>query len=148
MEIEFRLAKANDVPCILDMMEQFNAIDHYPFNKDKTRTNLLAFLASEQLGKAWLIEANQLVIGYIVLAFGFSFEHGGRNAFVDELYMDAAYRGKGIGKRCIDFLLSETPKLGGQVFYLEVEPHNQAGVKLYREKGFRENGRILLTKKL
>lgn len=148
MEIEFRPATENDVPVILDMMEQFNAIDHYPFYKDKTRANLLMFLASEQLGKAWLIEADQLVIGYIVLAFGFSFEHGGRYGFVDEVYMDAAYRGKGIGKRCIDFLLSEAPQLGVQVFYLEVEPHNQAGVKLYREKGFRENGRILLTKKL
>jgi ribosomal protein S18 acetylase RimI-like enzyme len=148
MEIAFRSATENDVPVILNMMEQFNAIDHYPFYKDKTRTNLFTFLASEQLGKAWLIEADSVVIGYIVLAFGFSFEHGGRYAFVDEVYMDSTYRGKGIGKRCIDFILNEAPQLGVKVYYLEVEPHNPAGVKLYREKGFSENGRILLTRKL
>jgi L-amino acid N-acyltransferase YncA len=148
MKIDFTKATENDIPVILEMMEAFNAIDHYPFDKDKTRSNLVEFLDREQLGKAWLIEMDGIVIGYIILAIGYSFEHGGRYAFVDELYMNATSRGKGIGKLCIDFILSEAPALGVKVIYLEVEPHNHAGVKLYRDKGFRENGRILLAKKL
>jgi GNAT superfamily N-acetyltransferase len=38
-------------------------------------------------------------LGYIVLAFGFSFETGGRNAFIDELYVAPEHRGKGIARR-------------------------------------------------
>ena len=148
MNIEFKIAREEHVPEILLMMEQFNAIDNYPFEKEKTKQNLLAFLADPNLGKSWIIKYNDLVIGYFVLAFGFSFEYGGRDAFIDELFLKQEFRRKGVGKLTMDFIQSEAPKFGVKVIHLEVEQHNEGGVKLYEEKGFKNNGRILLSKKV
>jgi len=76
MKINFKLATKKDVPEILEMMEQFNFIYNYPFDKQQTKESLLLFLADQNLGRAWVINSGSLIIGYIVLAFGFSFEHG------------------------------------------------------------------------
>jgi GNAT superfamily N-acetyltransferase len=148
MKIEFKIAGLEDVPEILTMMEQFNSIDNYPFKKKKTQKNLLEFLSDPNIGKTWVIEHDNLIIGYIVLAYGYSFEHGGRDAFIDELFLKREFRRKGIGRLTMDFILSEAPKLEVGVIHLEVEQHNEGGAKLYKEKGFIDNGRILLSKKI
>ena len=148
MKVDFDLARKKDVPEILTMMEQFNSIDNYPFDRVKTEINLLEFLADQNLGRTWLIKIEHLVIGYFVLAYGFSFEYGGRDAFIDELYLKSEYRRKGIGRLVIDFIKQQAPKLGVGVIHLEVEQHNAGGVKLYTETGFKENGRKLLSLKV
>lgn len=148
MKIDFMIANAENVPEILTMMEQFNSIDNYPFEREKTEKNLLEFLADPSLGRTWVIKMDNLVIGYIVLAYGFSFEHGGRDAFIDELFLKMEFRKKGIGSLTMDFIKNEASKLGVKVIHLEVEEHNNVGVKLYKEKGFKGNGRNLLSFKL
>ena len=148
MNIEFKIASEENVPEILLMMEQFNSIDNYPFEKDKTHKNLLEFLDNPNLGKSWVIKYGELIIGYFVLTFGYSFEHGGRDAFIDELFLRKEFRRKGIGGLTMDFILNEAPKLGVRVIHLEVEQHNDGGVKLYKEKGFKDNGRTLLSIKV
>jgi len=148
MKIDFKIAGEKDVPEILKMMEQFNSIDNYPFDKGQTKENLLLFLADQNLGRAWVIDSENLIIGYIILAFGFSFEYGGRDAFIDELFLKSEYRQKGIGKLAMDFIQDEAIGLGIKVVHLEVEKHNEKGAKLYRKKGYEDNGRVLLSKKI
>ena len=148
MKIDFKIASEEDVPEILTMMEQFNSIDNYPFDKEKTQGNLLQFLADHNLGRTWVIIYDKLVIGYVVLAFGYSFEHDGKDAFIDELFLKTEFRRKGIGRLSMDFIQNEAPKFGVKVIHLEVERHNNRGMKLYKENGFKDNGRVLMSKKL
>jgi ribosomal protein S18 acetylase RimI-like enzyme len=148
MNINFAIATEEDISDILLMMEEFNSINNYPFDKERTKANLLQFLSDQNLGRAWTINFENSSIGYIVLAFGFSFEHNGRDAFIDELFLKSEFRQKGIGKLTMDFIREEAQKLGINAVHLEVEQHNEAGSKLYRGKGFEDNGRILLTKKI
>lgn len=148
MKIDFLKASEKDVPEILKMMEEFNSIFNYPFDKGRTKENLLHFLTDQNLGRAWIIKNDRLTIGYIIFAFGFSFEHNGRDAFIDELFLKSAYRHKGIGKLAMDFIYEEALRLEVNAIHLEVEQHNKVGSKLYREKGYIDNGRILLSKKL
>jgi len=148
MNIEFKIASEDTFPELLLMMEQFNSINNYPFEKEKTQKSLLEFLADPNLGRSWVIKYDDLVIGYFVLAFGYSFEHGGRDAFIDELFVKKEFRRKGIGGLAMDFIQSEAPKLGVKVIHLEVEQHNDGGVKLYIKKGFKDNGRTLLSKRV
>lgn len=130
------------------MMEQFNSIDNYSFDRRQTEANLLLFLANQNLGRAWVITSNNLIIGYIVLAFGFSFEYGGRDAFIDELFLKTEFRQQGVGKLAMDFIQDEAPGLEVKAVHLEVEQHNEGGGKLYRQKGFENKGRVLLSKKI
>lgn len=148
MKIVFQIAAEKNVPEILSMMEQFYAIDHYPFDQDKAHGNLLKLIANPDIGRIWVILYNHQVIGYAALTFGFSFEYGGRNAFIDELFLIPEYRQKGIGRLAIDFIEEEASKLGIQTIHLEAERHNTNAIKLYKLKGFSDNGRTLMFKKL
>jgi GNAT superfamily N-acetyltransferase len=147
MKIDFRLAGENDFATLLPMMADFNAIDGYHFDEATTTKNLQRFIANEQLGKLWLIYADEQVIGYVVLAACFSFEFKGFTAFIDELYLVQSYRGKGVGGQVIDFIEMQARRMEIKALHLEVERHNEKGKKLYQKKGFKEHERALMTKR-
>ena len=136
-----------DKPDVLEMMEAFNKIDGYDFDLTMGEKNLLGFTSNEMLGRLYLVKSREENIGYIVLSFGFSFEYNGRDAFIDELYIKPPFRSKGIGKLAMDFVESESKKLNINAVHLEVEPHNGKAKQLYRDRGYKPNGRTLLTKR-
>ncbi len=144
--LSFELATQETIPAILEMMEEFYAIDHYPFNKKKNHKNLQVFIDNPQLGRLWMIRKESHLVGYVCLAYCFSFEYGGRDAFIDEFFIKKDFRNQGIGQHTLEFLEKESPKLGVHSLHLEVEKHNEAGKKLYFNKGYSDTGRHLLTK--
>ncbi len=144
--LNFELATNETIPSILEMMEEFYVIDQYPFDKERNKKNLHVFISNPELGRLWLIKMDSQIAGYICLAYCFSFEYGGRDAFIDEFFIKTEFRNQGIGQQTIDFLESESKKLGVNSIHLEVEKHNEAGNKLYLKKGYTDTGRHLLTK--
>lgn len=82
----------------------------------------------------------------MVLAFSFSFEFGGRDAFIDELYVEPEYRRRGLGARALQFVEEACLTLGVSAVHLEVTRKNDAALKLYRNAGFRDHDRYLMTK--
>jgi len=133
---------------LLDLMADFNAIDGYPFYREKTEKNLAYFATNPEVGKAFFIFVDGHIAGYLILSYGFSFEHNGRYYFVDELYIKPEFRQKGLGNEAMQFVEKFAQQNGVQVIYLEVEKHNLGGLKLYNKMGYSDNGRILLNKKL
>lgn len=146
--IEFVLAESKDSNEILDMMHEFNTFFGYAYDRRNTESNLEIFLDNKEMGRLWVIKAGGSIAGYMVLAFGFSFEHNGRDAFIDELFVKEEFRGTGIGTAAMKFLESEAPKYGVKALHLEVEKGNEAGSRLYKANGFSGTGRELLNKKL
>lgn len=146
MKVQFRKATENDSPQILEMMEAFYAIYEYPFSYDTMQRSLRIFLESEQWGLFWLVEVDDEIAGYMVLTFGFSFEHGGRDSILDELYLKPDHRHHGIGKLAIKFLTETCKDLNIKAVHLEVEKHNTPAHKLYQRQGFLPNHRSWLTK--
>lgn len=106
------------------------------------------FITNEHLGKAWLIYADNEIAGYVILTYIFSFEYGGKIAFVDELFIKESARGKGIGKETIQFIQRESPKLSLKLLYLEVENHNENAQKLYLAHDFEFHNRKLMKYKI
>ena len=134
------------------MMQDFYAIDNYPIDIEVSKKLFEEFISNENLGKAFLIcqsdkERNSEVIGYVILTFIFSFEYGGRIAFLDELYILEKFRGKGIGKQTIDFIKQQATQLNVKMIYLEVENHNVNAQKLYLANDFELHNRKLLKYK-
>lgn len=145
MKLDFREAQADDADTLLAFMRQFNASQGYPFEESSARPTLLELLASPSLGRIWLILADQALVGYIVLTFGFSLEYGGRDAFVDEFFVEPRARGRGLGRGALSFALSEASRLGVHAVHLEVERINCSAHALYHSVGFVGNDRQLLT---
>ncbi|MEM8968765.1 MAG: GNAT family N-acetyltransferase [Bacteroidota bacterium] len=148
MEISFKNAQSEDIPQILEMMSEFYAIDHYSFDAAINEKNLTEFINSPTLGRLYLIREEATTVGYIVLTFGFSFEYGGRDAFIDEFFLKATHRRKGIGTQTMELIEKEATKLAIKVLHLEVETHNTFANRLYIRQGFARNKRSLLTKRI
>jgi phosphinothricin acetyltransferase len=56
------------------------------------------------------------------------------------LYVDRAWRGRGVGRRLLDALIARARALGYHKLVLSAFPWNEAGMTVYRRAGFREVG--------
>ncbi len=146
-EIHFRLACNVDITLLLDFMQQFYAIDQYAFDEDIARATLQTFITDHSLGRLWLIDEDTQPIGYIAITFGYSFEYHGRDAFIDELFLLASHRNRGIGAQALQFADQACQELGVKALHLEVEQTNHAAQALYRKMGFASHEhRYLMTR--
>ncbi|MEZ0005239.1 GNAT superfamily N-acetyltransferase [Flavobacterium sp. 28YEA47A] len=140
----FRPLQISDIDTILPMMQEFYSIDNYPIDIAVSRSLFLEFLEKPYLGRAWLIYSDEEIVGYIIMTFIFSFEYKGTIAFLDELYISDTARGKGIGKKALDFIHQEAHSLSLKIIYLEIENHNKIAQKLYLSKDFVVHNRSLM----
>lgn len=145
--LQFLEASKNSIPQIVTFMERFNRIDGYPFIKKITKKNIKHFLKNSNLGKIWMIEKDEVAIGYLVLTFCFSFEYKGLYAYIDEIYIEETYRNQGIGTKAMEFAMRQAKKLKIKMIYLEVEKNNKKAKNIYTKLGFTENKRLLMMRK-
>lgn len=140
-----RLAMPADIDLVLGLMQEYYAHDRLPFRREHARGALGALLANPALGEIWLVEVAGQAVGYVALTFGFSLECGGRDAYIDELFLRASHRGQGIGTRVIQRALARCAELGIRAVRLEVMRHNPEALRLYTRLGFEEHDRHSLT---
>lgn len=146
MQLAFKESTRASVPQILNLMQQFNATYGY-LHDARARGKLVTdFVDNPQLGRLWLIEVDGATAGYVVLAFGFSFEYLGRDAFIDELFIGESFRNRGVGGRTLDYIALQARELQIKTLHLEVERSNENARHLYSQKGYTENGRMLLSR--
>lgn len=109
----------------------------------------LALLAQgDPFARAWLIDISGATEGYVVVNLGFSVECGGREAFIDELYVRPGHRGRGVGRRALDFAEAELRRLGARAVHLMVERRKDGLRDFYRRVGFVDRERFVLSKEL
>jgi GNAT superfamily N-acetyltransferase len=149
LDVPFRLANNADLQLILSLMQQFYAIDGYEFDEPSAHIALKTLIEDSSLGRVWMIQTSAEVIGYVVLAFGYSLEYHGRDAWIDELFLLDSYRNRGLGTKTLEFVLEQCHLLGVQALHLEVEQTNVAGQALYRKMGFAAHEqRSFMTRRL
>lgn len=147
MEIYFKAAQESDIDVMLGFMRELYEYDgSIPFEEPETRVALEQIIKDDSLGRVWLIVQNNIAIGYVVLTFGYSLEYHGRDAIVDELYLQEDYRGRGIGTKSLEFVTEVCRSLGVHALHLEVERTNVKAQNFYRKFGFEDHDRYLLTK--
>jgi ribosomal protein S18 acetylase RimI-like enzyme len=148
---QFRLAVESDSDSLLDFMREYYAFDGHGFDREKARVALTALLRDSNLGLAWLILDRNAIdsdapVGYVVLCFGYSLEWLGRDAFVDEFYLREEYRGRGWGRKTMEFVEKAARAADVRTLHLEVVRENSAALQLYRKLGFAEHRSTFLSK--
>ena len=129
-------------------MREYYVQDRLPFDEPMARSALEGLLGDPSLGRLWLILDGVEAIGYVVLTLGYSLEYHGRDAFLDELFVRASHRGMGVGKATMRFVEMACRDLGVRALHLEVERANVTAQNLYRQAGFQDHDRYLMTKRL
>ena len=160
MDVCLVLATLRDLPCVMRLMEAFHFFDHDgPFDFLEAEQTMRQLINQSELGRIWLIKANgdekeqsanglrdkQKVVGYVAVTFSLRVEARGRCAFVDELFVEEAYRGRGVGKGAIARLKQACRELGIIQLHLEVLADNPHAQRLYKREGFNLQPRSLMT---
>jgi ribosomal protein S18 acetylase RimI-like enzyme len=142
----FRQAAPGDVDAIVAMMRGYYEQDGYTFVESEARAAALMLIRDPSLGRLWIAQEKDTVVGYVAVALGFSFEYRGREAFVDELFIAETHRGRGLGREALEIAEAYCREAGVNALHLEVERHRETALELYRRRGFEDFGRSLMTK--
>jgi ribosomal protein S18 acetylase RimI-like enzyme len=145
---DFKIAAPTDVNLLLSLMQAYYAHDQIPFDEAAARLALAGLIENEQFGRTWTIWVGEDLAGYTALTLGFSLEFGGRDAYIDEIYLRPNFQGQGLGRQTIQFLTEACRQLEVKALHLEVEHENAAARAFYHRVGFEEHTRYLMTRRL
>jgi diamine N-acetyltransferase len=146
MTPNFREAAESDIDAMIPFIRELYSQDRIVFDETIARSALTGLLGDGSKGRAWVILDGEHTVGYAVLGYGYSLEFHGRYAFLDELFVSEGYRGRGIGRQAVQFLLGECRKAGIHAIRLEVDGSNEKARDLYLKLGFIDHDRRLMTK--
>jgi ribosomal protein S18 acetylase RimI-like enzyme len=146
-QAKFAGVQRQDLPVLLAMMRRLALQPPaLPFDESELRAPLEKFLAHPELGRAWLVQHQEMTAGYVILTLGFSFEYRGVDSFIDELYIEPQWRRMGFGRQAMQHVESQARALGVNALHLEVDRGNDPAIELYRRAGYADHGRHLMTK--
>ena len=149
MSLSMTEATISDLESLLEMMRQMQRDDPWSetFHEPTVHANLSELLRNPVYGVVYIVREEQKPIGYLVICFDYSLEYRGKGAWIDELFVEAAHRGKGIGTQLLDLAETASREHHAKVLHLEVN-HGNPAIELYRRRGFLEHQRFLMSKAL
>ena len=144
-----RKLQNTDFDTVLSMMLVFYASDALLIHPsgEVLRKTLTDALADTPYLEAFGFEEDGVLIGYGMVAMSYSTEAGGLCAWIEDIYVEPEYRGKGCGT---SFLAFVKERYEGRVtrIRLEAEPENERAMAVYRKAGFEILGYTQLVQEL
>jgi len=131
---------------LLKLIRAYYRFDHIRFNASTIAPALDKLLRSRSLGRVWIMYAGARPAGYAVLTYNFDLEFGGIEGLVTDLFVDARYRGRGLGRRALDVVDNYCRARGIGMVELQVENENVEAQAFYRKLGFKQLSRIVMTR--
>ncbi|MDJ1172329.1 GNAT family N-acetyltransferase [Roseofilum sp. BLCC_M154] len=144
--IHYRAAEQTDLEIILQLVQEFHHSEKLGFDEKLDAQALEELISDSSLGKLLLIQQDDEIIGYVIIAWGYSLEFRGRDAFIDEFYLRPQYRQQGIGTQTLSLVEKTCQELGIQALHLEVDFENPNAQRLYHRVGYQRHNRFLMTK--
>jgi GNAT superfamily N-acetyltransferase len=108
---------------------------------DRLETAVDRLLEERALGRLLVASCDGAIVGVAALVFTWSIEHGGRTAWLEELYVEPPYRGQGIGTALLHAACEAATAEGAAAVDLEVEAGHERAAGLYEREGFRRHAR-------
>jgi ribosomal protein S18 acetylase RimI-like enzyme len=127
------------------MQTRFFADMGDPLDAAASERAMRQLVGDPSLGRLFISEQCD---AYLVIGFGFSLEFGGRDAFVDELYVAPEARSRGLGSEALTLAEEACRAAGIRALHLEVAHENHRARALYARSGYYAHERHLMTKRL
>src|SRR5258706_6992468 len=134
MAFRLRIATPADLAELLPRTRALNAHEGIAVGAVELEAALHALLADASLGGVWVIEATAIV-GYAIVTYGYDLEFAGRDAWLTELWIDPAHRGRGAATSALAALDAELRTRDVRALHLQVRTENPA-LRLYERTGF------------
>ena len=134
VEVMIREGTAQDIPLLLTSIRSMAAFED--LTVAATEESLRNALFGDQpSGSFLLVFSGRKPIGYVTYFFTFSSMGGKRGLWLDDLFLDADYRGQGIGKAIMAHLAQIALDQDCGRFELMVRDWNEPAIRFYEKLG-------------
>src|SRR5437879_4719326 len=103
----------------------------------KLANAIQAVLRHPERGRILVAVERGSAVGMAALSFVWPLEHGGRSAWLEELYVEPSHRGRGIGRTLLRAACRVAARAGAAAVDLEVDAAHRRAGRLYARAGFR-----------
>jgi len=125
----------SDVPRLVELMREFYAEASFPLDQEWAARAFERLLEEPARGAAWIIEAEGIPVGHVVLSVRFAMEYGGLIGYIDDLFVRPSHRRRGAARAGLDALFAECRGRGCCSVHVEVGIENDAANALYKLYG-------------
>ncbi|EPX78468.1 GNAT family N-acetyltransferase [Salipiger mucosus] len=131
------LAGPEDLDRLLPLVAGFHAERGNEIDADHIGAALAPLLEGQPHGAVWLIGPRKAPVGYVAVSFGWSLQFGGLDATVNEIFIRAAVRRRGMGGEALDVLAKGLRDSGITALHIEVDRDDEGLQRFYRRARFR-----------
>ena len=151
---ELIIANEFHLDILIGLVSEFCDIDQHPFDRQRVERSLNPLLKHDNYGMVFLVESGGITQshaepafdGYAVVTWGYSLESGGREALIDEIYLQK--RGEGLGAIVMTQIFDAMRERGISRMFLETETHNERARRFYSRQGFETDDSIWMSRDL
>ena len=137
MNVQYQLATMADLEELVILVGHYHEFDSIESSPQERRVAITPLIDSNQnLGFILVAKIDGNIIGYIAVCYGYSIEFGGRDAFIDEFYIQQNMREQGIGLALLNKAKAEAKHHSVKAMHLEVTNTNSQAKLLYQQNGF------------
>ncbi|BDI28583.1 GCN5 family N-acetyltransferase [Capsulimonas corticalis] len=148
MNADIQIAAQNDIEALLPMIAELYAHERIPFDEAVLRPAVAALLADRAFGFICLARVDGTPAGYLIVTFGYDIEFGGRQATVTDVYVQPAFRRRGLAGAALRFAEEKCREHGVRALELQVSDGNTPASDAYEKAGFTMSGRFVMNKRL
>ncbi|HZF63778.1 MAG TPA: GNAT family N-acetyltransferase [Chitinophagaceae bacterium] len=131
MDSIIRLATEEDYPAIFFLIQEFAAFQRTPH---KVSNSIEQMRKEKDLFRSIVAEDNGEIVGFASYYFTY-FSWTGKAIYLDDLYVVASYRGKGIGRRILEEIISIGKRENCKRLKWQVSKWNEAAISFYKNIG-------------
>ena len=148
MKVIFRKYKKEDCARFEEMVKLFAREESdWDIPVEHIKKTLKEFSKFPEKGTIYIFVLDQKIVGYAALVNYWNMYAGGNYLAVDEIFVDAAWRGRGIATAFIEYLQKSVSRTFVAIS-LEVGRKNKKAKKLYQKLGFQKEGYEFMISKL
>ena len=137
MNITIRELRREDSEIVIDMMRKFYRSPAVITNGSEEifAANVRNILSGSTCAEGFVFVDGEKIIGYGITARSYSTEFGGECIWIEDIFVEAEYRGRGVGSKFIRHVKEIYPD---KILRLEADKDNLAALKIYKRLGFKE----------
>jgi len=140
-EIDIRSASAENVESVAGLL--MKQLDEHRIDAalDAVRLAVDGMLADPSRGFILVALSGKGTVGVAYVSFTWTLEHGGKSAWLEELYVVPDQRDRGIGRAMLQGVLQRARENGCAAVDLEVDTQHARAERLYAREGFKPHTR-------
>jgi GNAT superfamily N-acetyltransferase len=149
MDVDFRIrpASTHDLPALVRLLGVLFSLEaDFSADEDRQRWGLALMLADPRSRVVLVAVREATVVGMVTGQLVISTAEGGPSALVEDMVVDEAARGRGVGRALLEALEAWAAEHGATRLQLLADRENAPALEFYRRSGWRPTQLVCLRR--